>query len=131
MSPTRAAVAGAQEGSTIERAQGRTETDCLAGHVGFEPAESARKLSDWNFVTTWPEVGASLAAETFAFELHDTQWQLGPIFQRGFKRDADRIVTIDSDQARGMNPKIFHVSERRHFALDFRRKRSMNAGHGR
>ena len=45
-------------------------------------------------MTTWPEVGASPAAETFAFELHDTQLQLGPIFQRGFKRDADRIVTI-------------------------------------
>ena len=26
-----------------------------------------------------------------------------------------------------MNPEILHVSERRHFALDFRRKRSMNA----
>ena len=70
-------------------------------------------------MTTWPEVGASLAAETFAFELPLGIMQLGPIFQRGFKRDADRIVTIDSDQARGMNPKILHVSERRHFALDF------------
>ena len=48
-------------------------------------------------MTTWPEVGASPAAETLAFELHDTQLQLGPIFQRGFKRDADRIVTIDLD----------------------------------
>ena len=26
--------------------------------------ESVRELSDWNFVTTWPEVGASPAAET-------------------------------------------------------------------
>ena len=57
-------------------------------------------------MTTWPEVNASPAAETFAFELHDTQLQLGPIFQWGFKRDADRIVSIDSDQARGMNPEI-------------------------
>jgi hypothetical protein len=27
-----------QEGSTIERAQERAETHCVAGHVGFEPA---------------------------------------------------------------------------------------------
>ena len=65
-------------------------------------AESGRGLPDWICVTTWPEVGASPAAETFAFELHDTHLQLGPIFQRGFKRDADRIVTIDLDQARGL-----------------------------
>ena len=76
-------------------------------------------------MTTWPEVGASPAAETVRVRAAP------PIFQRGFKRDADRIVTIDSDQARGMNPEILHVSERRHFALDFRRKRSMNADHGR
>ena len=36
------------------------QTDCLAGHIGFEPANP----SAWNFVTTSPEVGASLAAET-------------------------------------------------------------------
>ena len=57
-------------------------------------------------MTTWPEVGASPGRRPFAFELHDTQLQLGPIFQQGFRRDAVRIVSIDSDQARGMNPEI-------------------------
>jgi len=47
------------------------QTDCLAGHIGFEPPNPAAGIP-----------------------------------QRGFKRDADRIVTIDSDQARGMNPEI-------------------------
>jgi len=42
------AVAGTQEHSTIERAQERTETHCLAGHVRFEPANpSARYLIEF------------------------------------------------------------------------------------
>src|SRR5262249_23583577 len=46
------------------RDEQRTETHCLAGHIGFEPAKSVRYVSDWICVTTCPEVGATWAAET-------------------------------------------------------------------
>ena len=44
--------------------------------------KSVRALSDWNSVTTSPEVGASPVAETFACELRDTDLQLRPRFQQ-------------------------------------------------
>ena len=36
----------------------------LNGAYRIRTGESVRELSDWNFLTTSPEVGASLAAET-------------------------------------------------------------------
>ena len=45
------------------------------------------------------------------------------------RRGPDRDHRFGSGE--GHEPPNSHVSEGRHFALDFRRKRSMNAGHGR
>jgi hypothetical protein len=36
----------------------------MVGTVKFEARKSVRDLSDWNSVTTWPDVGASPAAQT-------------------------------------------------------------------
>ena len=86
------------------------ETGLAGWAYRIRTGESGRGLPDWICVTTWPEVGASRRRRPFGFELHEIQLHLGPIFQRGFKRDADRIVTIDSDQARGMKPQNLHVA---------------------
>ena len=52
------------EGPPFRLSHALAETDCVAGHVGFRTDESVRELSDWNSVTTSPEVGASPGAET-------------------------------------------------------------------
>jgi hypothetical protein len=51
--------------------------------------ESVRELSDWNSVTTSPELGASRVAETLPYELRDTDLQLRPIFQQTIFSAAD------------------------------------------
>jgi hypothetical protein len=61
----------------------RVETVLAGWAIGLELPKSVRELPHWNYVTTSLEVGASPAAEPFAFELHDTQLQLGPRFQQG------------------------------------------------
>ena len=59
--------------------------DCLAGHVGFEPANLCR----WKCETTAPEVGATGRRRPFACELRDTDLQLRPTFQQTIFGAAD------------------------------------------
>ena len=47
-----------------------SETDCLAGHIGFRTGESVRDLPDWNYGLSCPEVDAGGAAETGDFLAH-------------------------------------------------------------
>jgi hypothetical protein len=121
--PSRRSAEAADRNLTT-RATQPTETGLAGWAYRIRTAESGRGLPDWICVTTWPEVGASSAAETFAFELHDTQLQLGPIFQRGFKRDADRIVTIirimrGASRSRICGPQATSCSRTMHRATHF------------
>jgi hypothetical protein len=72
--------------------------DVTAGHVKFEPANPSAS-SDWNSVTTSPEVAQAGQRRPFACELRNTDLQLWPGFQRrSWRGRADRITRIESHQ---------------------------------
>jgi putative tryptophan/tyrosine transport system substrate-binding protein len=93
---------------------GRSTTHCNALETRLpgwahetRTAESVRELSNCSCVITSPEAGATRPRRPFAGELRDTDLQFRPGFQQ-----------------------TILARNRADFALDFRRKRSMNGGHG-
>jgi CRP/FNR family transcriptional regulator, cyclic AMP receptor protein len=87
-------------------------------------AESVRELSDCNFVTTSFEVGAKSGPETLPVQAAQTG-----IAVTGEIAFPQTIFSAKGQQHRAVRPTRLS-EESSHFALDFRRKRSMN-GHGR
>jgi hypothetical protein len=59
-----------------------TETGLAGWAFRIRTGESVRALSDWNCVTTSPEVSASRRRRRFACELRNTDLQLRPRFQQ-------------------------------------------------
>jgi hypothetical protein len=85
-----------------------TQTRLRGWAYRIRTAESGHGLPDWICVTTWPEVGASPVAETFALELNHTQSRLGPYFggASGARRGQDREHRFGSGE--GNEPRNSH-----------------------
>ena len=103
------------------------ETGLRGWAYRIRTGESVRELSDWNFVTTSPEVGASPAAET----LRVRAARYG--FAAPAEISADDLSAEKRTASRAPvgSGRVIGSAGRRHFALDFRRERSMNGGQGR
>jgi len=60
----------------------RAETELAGWAYRIRTGESVRELSNWNSLTTSPEVGANRAAETLRFQLQWTDLQVEPRLQQ-------------------------------------------------
>ena len=79
--------------------------DCVAGHM-TPTAESVREPPNWICMTISPEVGASPAAETFAYELRGAS---GPAFTNRVPGDGDSRPS-DLTEVAGRTCRAPHVA---------------------